>query len=249
MDNPSFSPRQFRRQARWTREVRRYLFSKIGLKDSHRLLEVGCGDGAILSDLGTNAAVYALDFDFPRLREAKSSFSSGFFLNADAHLLPFAEESFDVVFFHFFLLWAHSPRRALREMRRVLRVGGHLLAFAEPDYSRRVDKPDSLAPLGAWQREALRQRGANPDIGGNLAELFFDSGISLVETGTLSKGARSLPPNEREEEWATLEADLRGMVAAETLSHYKKLDEEAWARGERVLYVPVHYAWGRRNEV
>lgn len=250
MPDPSgFSSEQFKRQARWTRSLRAYLFEKTGLNRARRVLEVGCGTGAILADLSTDAAIHALDFSFPRLREAHTALSAGFFLNADAHALPYADESFDIVFFHFFLLWAREPRRALREMRRVVRVGGDVLALAEPDYSRRVDKPPALAPLGAWQRESLLRQGADADIGGRLAELFWESGLNIIETGPLSKGERIVPPDEREAEWATLEADLRGMVSAESLSSYKKLDAEAWARGERVMYVPVYYAWGRRNEV
>jgi hypothetical protein len=45
-------------------------------------------------------------------------------------------------------------------------------------------------------------------------------------------------------EWAVLEADLAGRVPAEEFQRLKNLDEKAWERGERLLNVPTHWAFG-----
>ncbi|PIV25986.1 MAG: SAM-dependent methyltransferase, partial [Anaerolineae bacterium CG03_land_8_20_14_0_80_58_20] len=37
---------RYTQQARWTRDLRAYLFDKAGLRDARRVLEVGCGTGA-----------------------------------------------------------------------------------------------------------------------------------------------------------------------------------------------------------
>ena len=42
-----------------------------------------------------------------------------------------------------------------------------------------------------------------------------------------------------------LEADLAGMVPVEEIRRLKRLDEDAWSRGERLLHVPTYFAWGR----
>ncbi|MCK7482052.1 MAG: class I SAM-dependent methyltransferase [Candidatus Moduliflexus flocculans] len=42
---------RYSQQAKWTRNLRAYIFDKIKLDDATRVLEVGCGTGAILSEL------------------------------------------------------------------------------------------------------------------------------------------------------------------------------------------------------
>ena len=53
--------KRFVQQAGWTSELRNYLFKRAGLPAARRVLEVGCGSGAILSGLVTGAAIHGLD--------------------------------------------------------------------------------------------------------------------------------------------------------------------------------------------
>jgi SAM-dependent methyltransferase len=246
---------RFLQQATWTRDLRSYLFECAGLAQARRVLEVGCGTGAILFDLSTRAAVHGLDLEASRLAEAHVHAPAAALTCGDALSLPYPAGIFDITFCHFLLLWVSDPLRALLEMKRVTRSGGSVLALAEPDYSHRRDKPDELAPLGRWQAESLRRQGADPALGARLAELFRQAGIPPIETGTLrgspgsgtgrGGGERPAAPGERESEWAVLEADLAGIVPVEEIQRMKMLDEQAWERGERVLYVPTYFAWGQ----
>jgi ubiquinone/menaquinone biosynthesis C-methylase UbiE len=236
---------RYRQQAEWTRELRRYIFDKTGLKHGSRLLEVGCGTGVILSQLKSPA--FGLDIALDSLKQAKihtqnrSPLSCG-----DARSLPFANDSFDLVFCHFLLLWLPDPLQALAEMRRVVKAGGEIIAFAEPNYEKRIDSPAALAELGKKQTEALRAQGANPGLGATLSELFFRAGIRIVEAGTLTRSARvSHPAKDHVQEWAVLEADLAGFVSEAYLQKMKRIDQAAREKGERILYVPTHYVWGR----
>jgi SAM-dependent methyltransferase len=254
---------RFSQQADWTRELRAYAFDKAGLKRAGRILEVGCGTGALLVELPTRAAVHGLDLEPACLVEACIHAPGSALVCGNAQSLPYPVGSFDITFCHFLLLWVHDPLQALCEMRRVTRPGGYVMALAEPDYSRRVDQPEILRPLGRWQAESLRRQGADPDLGQRLASLFAEAGMTVLETGSLrgspgssevvpvsargtgrGRGTHLPKPEERELEWAVLESDLAGFVPARKLQRMKKLDEEAWQRGERVLYVPTYYAWG-----
>jgi SAM-dependent methyltransferase len=254
---------RFVQQAAWTRDLRSYLFEHTGIELAKRVLEVGCGTGAILSELTTQAAVHGLDLEPGRLVEAGVHAPGAALVCGDALWLPYPAGIFDVTFCHFLLLWVSDPLQALGEMARVTHPGGHVLALAEPDYETRVDKPDVLAPLGRWQTESLRRQGADPGLGARLADLFRQAGIPLIETGTLRGspgsgissgisygmgrgGEEPLPASgERGLEWAVLEADLAGIVPVQEIQRMKLLDEQAWERGERVLSVPTYFAWGQ----
>ena len=267
------SHKRYLHQANWTQDLRNYIFNKVGLNEESRVLEVGCGTGAIISQI--NFPVYGLDLNLRALKEAKvrvqTDFSStprskGFspyftrkerakalttreklLICGDAFELPYANSSFDVVFCHFLLLWLPNPQEAIKEMMRVTKTGGDIIAFAEPDYSERVDKPIELVKLGKWQSDALRARGANPDIGGELAELCYRAGIKIIETGTLSKSTSEVSADERANEWETLKADLTGIVPVANIRKMKKIDDEAWRQGTRVLDVPTYYLWGKNK--
>ena len=242
--------KRFVQQAAWTKDLRTYLFKRAGLETARRVLEVGCGTGAILSDLDTPAAIHGLDLQPARLVQACRNAPRACLACGDALSLPYASGVFDITFCHFLLLWVPDPLQALREMKRLTRPGGSILALAEPDYNHRVDKPDELAALGRWQVEALQRQGADPGLGGRLADLFRQAGIPLVETGSLRADRQHPPaPGEREMEWAVLEDDLAGMVPTEEVQRLKLLDERAWARRERVLYVPTYFAWGQITQM
>jgi ubiquinone/menaquinone biosynthesis C-methylase UbiE len=224
---------RYTQQARWTRALREYLFNKAGLTNARRVLEVGCGTGAVLSTITTPISLHGLDLAPAALAEAKNHAPGAFLVNADAMSLPYPNFTFDITFCHFLLLWVGNPLQAVREMARVTRPNGYVLALAEPDYSQRVDEPKSLAPLGRWQSDALRAQGADPSFGARLADTFARAGIEIVETGTIQRSEKEAPRGERENEWAVIEADLAASVPGEDLQKMKSLDEQARARGER----------------
>jgi len=237
--------KRYVQQAGWTRELRDYLFEQAGLQHVQRVLEVGCGTGAVLAGLPTRAAPYGLDISRVALSECRVHAPRALLTQGDAHHLPFPDESFDLVYCHYLLLWIVNPLQAVSEWKRVTRRGGSILALAEPDYSARVDQPEELVLLGRWQTEALRRQGANPSFGGQLAETFHRAGINLVETGPIQGEAGIRAPREREQEWAVIEADLAGLVPAEEIQRLRIADEQAWARGQRILHVPTFFAWGK----
>jgi len=249
---------RYLQQANWTRPLRDYLFDQAGLAQAHRVLEVGCGTGAILRELVTPASLSStalnavrckcqgLDLDPAALTQCRLHAPAAFLTRGNGLHLPYPAHTFDIVYCHYFLLWVSAPLQAVLEMRRVTQPGGHILALAEPDYASRVDEPGELKILGEWQRGALARQGADPGFGARLSGTFFQAGIKLRETGTIQGEGKEPSAEEREMEWAVIEADLEESVPSEEIQAMKRLDEQAWTRGERLLHVPTYFAWGQK---
>jgi len=239
---------RYSQQARWTANVRNYLFARAGVGTAHKILEIGCGTGAVLSEFPslTKAGAFGLDIDLKAARQSQQNVQSAMLTCGDGIALPYSSQTFDIVLCHFLLLWAKSPVGILKEMKRVVQRGGAVIALAEPDYASRLDYPSTLEPLGRWQAESLRRRGADPEAGRKLPGWFTAAGITPIETGIIAGGwSAASSSDERTLEWAVIESDLVGQIPAQDLQELKKLDEAAWANGERVLFVPTFYAWGR----
>jgi SAM-dependent methyltransferase len=196
----------------------------------------------------TGGALHGLDLRPASLIEARLHAPAASLTCGDALRLPYAAQTFDITCCHFLLLWVADPLQALTEMKRVTRRGGQILALAEPDYSARLDQPDELIPLGRWQTESLRRQGANPSMGGRLAEAFFQAGIELLETGALqSVGGEAQTSEEWDLEWAVLRSDLAALLTEAEIRRFEDLDRRARERGQRVFHVPTYFAWGRRQ--
>jgi ubiquinone/menaquinone biosynthesis C-methylase UbiE len=237
---------RFVQQVGWTAYIRKHLIQKYALTSAERVLEVGCGTGALLDDLRSSITgkLYGLDLNLDHLFLAKHNLFSTALLGGDAFKLPFNGGSFDWSCCHFLLLWLEQPSKALLEMKRVTRAGGYVIAFAEPDYEARIDYPAELSILGQRQRDSLRGQGAQPDAGRKLGELFQSIGLKDIETGIM--GAEWHPKevdiDQVEIEWNVLENDL---IDWPELYHFKEMDLKAWMNGSRILFVPTFYAVGR----
>jgi SAM-dependent methyltransferase len=239
---------RYAQQAGWTRDVRRYLYQRANLAAAQRVLEVGCGTGVITADLSAScsASICGLDLHLASLKLAAQTGMTVPLACGDALSLPYASGTFDLTCCHFLLLWVPKPAMALAEMRRVTRRGGAVLILAEPDYGGRIDYPPELDAVGRWQREALARNGADSEIGRKLGALLAEAGLQMVELGVLG-GQWGAPPSAEAQtlEWAVLRLDLQGVASPPLLQALQVRDRVAWQRGERVLYVPTFYAWGR----
>ena len=239
---------RFIKQANWTRPLRQYFFTQAKSSDFRNVLEVGCGSGAILSDITnyTNAKIYGLDINEHYLTMAMRNIPRAMLVHADAHQLPFQGSLFDTCICHFLLLWVHNPDTVVSEMVRVTRPGGYVCALVEPDYGARIDFPEELMSLGQDQLQALLKQGANPCLGRQLRSLFADKGLVNVVAGVM--GGQWQMPFDQEEwksEWEVLESDLEINIETNpTYQAYKLRDYQAWTSGERILYVPTFFAWG-----
>lgn len=234
-------------QAGWTRQLRSYLFERCGLSRARRVLEAGCGTGAILADLhAAGPAANGIDISAGSLAECRARLPAAQLARADVNYLPYRRASFDITFCHYFLLWLPEPLRALEEMKRVTVPSGYVIAFAEPDYGARRDRPAELAWLGQRQNEALQRQGAALRRGADLADLFRMADINIVEAGLIRPPELHAPTDEEwESEWTVLQADLAQAISAEDLQRVKAVDRQARLLGVHLLHVPTYFAWGQ----
>ena len=166
------------------------------LEPGTRLLEVGCGVGAVLAVLGQEyqgLRLFGLDIEPQQLefarRHLERSGVEATLTEGDAIKLPFPDEAFDHVWMMWFLEHIADPPAVLREARRVLGTGGAITAI-EVDYSTCSAEPSSPA------MEALfRAMVAGMDASG-----WSDAGTRLP--GWLAEaGFRDVDPGERVFSW------------------------------------------------
>ena len=216
------------------------------------MLDVGCGTGAITQELTQRAgsSITGLDINQEFLEIADSENPSANFLLADAHQMPIESSIFDICLCHFLLLWVETPIRVVNEMKRVTKPGGAILVLAEPDFGGRIDFPYDLSILNEWQTESLINQGANPTIGRELKSILNQSGLMDIEVGVVGAQWTGVPTQEEIiSEWEIILSDLGYLEntseVMRTSEDIRKIDDDAWASGDRVLYVPTFYAWGK----
>jgi ubiquinone/menaquinone biosynthesis C-methylase UbiE len=103
------------------------LLDAAGVKAGMRVLDLACGPGLVASGAAERGALpVGLYFCSAMIVLARADHPGIRFEEADAEVLPFADESFDAVVANFGIHHVAEPNRALAEARRVLRPGGRV---------------------------------------------------------------------------------------------------------------------------
>jgi ubiquinone/menaquinone biosynthesis C-methylase UbiE len=137
-------------------DYKRKSFSLMNVREGSTILEVGCGLGfdaiALSRIVGGSGRVVAVDCSRTMLQEARAraeSLGLGIdFLLADAGSLEYADETFDCARVDRTLQHIPEPKRVLREMTRVTKSGGRVLAY-EPDWG--------TFTIGSSERQTTRK--------------------------------------------------------------------------------------------
>jgi ubiquinone/menaquinone biosynthesis C-methylase UbiE len=238
-------------QAKWTAENRHRLYQSAKLHQASRVLEVGSGTSAIIHEIARYGlgTAYGIDIDSKAVLYAHAVDPRTRYTVGDGLHLPYRTGTFDVTICHFLLMWVRDPIAILKEMVRVTKVDGTVLALAEPDYGGRIDFPEPLEPLGRHQADSLEAQGADPQIGRKLRMLFSQVGLENIHIGILGGEWYGMPDEmSLDSEWRILAADLEGRLSIEQLGEFQELDRSAWTQGFRVLFVPTFYAIGWKKD-
>jgi phosphatidylethanolamine/phosphatidyl-N-methylethanolamine N-methyltransferase len=111
---------------------RREAVREFALRQGDKVLEIGIGTGLTASYYPDDCSVTGIDVSGPMLRQAEKHIAAAAchnvqLLRMDAAHLRFPDESFDVVYAAYVISVVPDPLSVLREMRRVCRVGGHIV--------------------------------------------------------------------------------------------------------------------------
>jgi len=160
------------------------------LEPGTRLLEVGCGVGAVLAVLGqefpgvrlTGVDIEPKQLEFARGHLDRSGVEATL-VQADALALPFVDESFDHVWMMWFLEHVADPPAVLCEARRVLVPDGVITAI-EVDYSTVRTNPSTPAMEGLFRAMVQGMAAAGwSDAGTRLMGWLREAGFRDVEEG------------------------------------------------------------------
>ena len=200
------------------------VFAGLPLPSSGSLLEIGCGVGAQLDQVGTRSPqvqLTGIDLSFANLSAAQgfvpgTAASTARLLQADATALPFRDQSFDTAMTIWMLEHVNDPSAVLREAVRVLRPDG-LLLCTEVDNATFRFLPELPAIQGWWDLFCTQQSaaGGDPFVGRRLNALAQDLGCQEIRTEERGIVSTKLNPERRSELLAYLEELL--MSGAQTL--------------------------------
>jgi ubiquinone/menaquinone biosynthesis C-methylase UbiE len=179
--------RLFAQAEHWRYEL---ILDGTTLTPGTRLLEVGCGVGAVLGVLGTafpGLVLAGVDIESRQLDVARRHLRElGLEVDlrqADANALPYPDDSFDHIWMMWFLEHVADPVAVLREARRVLIPGGRLTAI-EVDYNTVWSSPanDDFDALFDAMAGAMEASGRS-DAGSRLPGWLADAGFADIDPG------------------------------------------------------------------
>jgi SAM-dependent methyltransferase len=160
-----------------------------GVAPGQRVLDVGCGPGALTGELVRRlgaGAVAAVDPSEPFVAAARERHPGVDVKQAPAEQLPFADGAFDAALAQLVVHFMADPVAGLQEMARVTRHGG-VVAACVWDHAGGQGPPSPL-----WR--AARELDPNVDDEsnlagareGHLAELLTTAGLRRVESSELT---------------------------------------------------------------
>jgi len=173
---------------RYSRLLSPQLADFARVRSGQRVLDVGCGPGALTTELVArvgSSGVAAVDPSAPFVAAARERHPGVEIVQATADRLPFPALTFDAVIAQLVVHFMPDPDKGLAEMARVTSHGGVVAACV-------WDHAGGLGPLGLFWRPA---RELDPGVDdeshlpgvreGHLAELFEAAGLHDVESTAL----------------------------------------------------------------
>src|SRR3954470_21761209 len=126
MTTQHWNPDTYARNARFVSDLGRGVFELLATQPGERVLDLGCGDGALTEKLvGAGCRVIAIDNNAVQIGAARARGLDA--RRGRAETLPFRAE-FDAVFSNAVLHWIPDAGAAIASVHRALKPGGRFVA-------------------------------------------------------------------------------------------------------------------------
>jgi SAM-dependent methyltransferase len=177
-----------RLMGRYSVQLAPQLADYADVRAGRRVLDVGCGPGALTAELVERVGpenVHAVDPSESFVSAARARHPEVTVERAPAENLPFPDASFDSTLAQLVVHFMEDPVRGLSEMARVTRAGGVVAASVWDQ----VGDRSPLTPF--WKAVRELDAGAATEShmpgtrAGHLAELFAQAGLRNVEDTAL----------------------------------------------------------------
>lgn len=227
--------------------VTRAIVELAAAQPGMRVLDLACGTGepaiSLASAVGPRGRVVGIDLngellEVSRRRAAQRSLTNLSFHPADAHALPFADASFDLVSSRFGVMFFAQVGRALAEAHRVLCPGGRIALLAWGPF----EQPYFLTTIAVVSHHVPGPvlRPGSPDMfrfsqPGSLTSELRSAGFTRVEERTVT-----VPwtwPGTPEEVWdyfRQVTAPFRPLLAAIPTEKAEQVNQEVLAAIHRL---------------
>ncbi len=228
-----------------------YLLPHLG--PGLRILDVGCGPGALTADIAARAPgceMHGIDASAEVVTTAATDHPTIDFRTGDVYALTAPDDHYDIVHAHQVLQHLDDPVAALREMRRVTKPGGRV-AVRDADYAGMTWTPERPA-MTRWMEIYQAMTAANGHdanagrrlLGWTQAAGFADDAIEI------SASIWCFADPESRAWWAgiwadrVIESNYYDHAIAQGLATHEELEEIAaewrtWAAApDAVFFVP-----------
>lgn len=237
----------------WSKGFLDLMARRLGLKNFHSMLDVGCGMchwSKILTPYLSKPA-YVSGVDRDTKWATGSAELNRFFQDqgcwfelkeGDALDLPYKDESFDFVTCQTVLIHVSNPGKAISEMKRVLKPGGTILCV-EPNnriqslLRNSVSEKDSIEEMMDHVKYALileqgkkRLGMGDNSIGDLLPGMLGKAGFTEIDVRLSDKAMAMLPPYDTVEQKATRtfwkQGNSRDAMSQSDLYYFKAFGEQ-----------------------
>jgi SAM-dependent methyltransferase len=174
---------------RYSRLLSAQLADLAGVEGAQRVIDVGCGPGALTTELVARvgaASVTAVDPSAPFVEAARARHADVDVRQASAERLPFADGEFDAALAQLVVHFMADPIAGLAEMARVVRPDGVVAACV-------WDHGGGQGPLSPFWKAARELDADAEDESqlagvreGHLVELFQAAGLRDIEPAVLT---------------------------------------------------------------